>query len=170
MFYFYFDTRDPHKTTYKGLILSLLANIGTHKNYDQSELHSLYEKKQQGQHQIPSKDMKIVVLNILGKCVSFVTYIVIDALDECQREEKEEVVAFLKELLLIHNVSLFVTCRNPPFLEGIENQCLEIPLQQEEVMKDIMIHIDEAIRKPQSPFAGLENKIKDALVNGANGQ
>ena len=95
--------------------------------------------------------------------------IVIDAMDECQ--EPDEVAKFIQILLESGNFYVMVSSRNPipKCLEQLR-VALKLSLDDEERMVDIIKHIDKAIWKDSGRFKGVENEIKDRLIDGAHGQ
>ena len=139
------------------------------KGSNQIEFEQLYEKNQNGLSQMTIDVMKTTLLGLLKKCLQ-VTYIVLDAMDECQKQR--QVVELIHELLDLDNVYIFVTCRHPAsdFSERAVRRLQEISLDREKETADIVKHIDKALNQCQGCFKGLEGEIKEALLKGADGQ
>jgi hypothetical protein len=122
VFYFYFDTRDQGqaKVIYKGLLSSLLVNIGI--QFNSTELKNLYQKYNSGTIQMPADAMKSAVLDLL-KYRSSPTFIFIDAMDECQIQDQHLVAAFLRDLLYIgFGINIFASCRYSVESTGVNIQ------------------------------------------------
>lgn len=109
------------------------------------------------------------------------TYIVIDALDECNRDTRGLLIEALEEILTrsASLVKIFVTSRN-------DNQDISLSLHQypqvhinasrnqEDIELYVQVKVDEAIRKrrllpSERVTADLEQEIKESLRKGAKG-
>ncbi|THV01550.1 hypothetical protein K435DRAFT_853697 [Dendrothele bispora CBS 962.96] len=138
VFYHYFDTLGGSraKVTHGGLVASLLEEIGMHPSYDQKVLKDLFENNQKGNKKISVSVMQGVLLSLVSNCSEH-TYIILDAMDECQ--EPDEVSKFIQILLGIGNVYVVVSSRNPmpKFLEQ-PWVTLKLSLDEEETMEDII--------------------------------
>jgi hypothetical protein len=169
VFYFYFDTRDQSKAkiTYKGLLSSLMLDIGL--QVDQAELKSLYEKYNTGRTQMPTDAMQATAIKLLEK-MSAPAYIVIDAMDECEGHEQPLVTAFIRKLLQSPSrINIFATCRYPAANIGINSAAYQISLQDTELISDIDKHVQKALQE-KSLFVDIQEEVRGALVNGAHGQ
>jgi hypothetical protein len=169
VFYFYFDTRDQGqaKVIYKGFLSSLLLNLGIQLN--QAELKNLYQKYSSGTIQMPADAMKSAVLDLL-KDQSSPTFILIDAMDECESQDQPLVAAFITDMLQIGSgIKIFVSCRYLPENVGINSATYKIILDEEAVNEDISKHIQESLQK-KSVFEGIKDEVGKALLNGAHGQ
>ena len=170
MFYFYFDTLDATKSkvTCHGLAASLLAAIGTHSDYDQSILRNLYEKYQKGSERVPQEVMKTAIFKILCNFTGK-TYIILDAMDECQEQTK--VIQIIQALFELGcRVSVLVTSRHPISFQFDSRKLIRMSHNVEEMSDDIITCIDQAIKENPIQFRGLEDEIKETLIEGAHEQ
>jgi hypothetical protein len=173
VFYFYFDTRDqgPAKVIYKGLLSSLLLNIGI--QFNPTELKNLYQKYNSGAVQMPADAMKLAVLDLL-KYKSSPTFIYIDAMDECQSKEYPLVTALILDLLgLGSNIHIFTTCRYSAdnINMKLTTQRLDnILLAEGVVASDIQRHIQKSLDQYETSFDGIKDEVEEALIKGAHGQ
>jgi len=171
VFYFYFDTLDATKSkvVYQGLNSSLLANIGTHPGYAPSVLQDLYKNSQNGSEKISADVMKTAILNILRSSTAK-TYIILDAMDECQ--ELMKVNMMIQALLdLQPKIYILVTSRHSmSYTLSGSFKMIQISLNIEERTDDIIMHVEQGIRENSSQFKGLEEEIKATLIGGAHGQ
>ena len=118
MAYFYFDFRDTQKQHRRGLLSSLLSQLGAESDSCYHILSQLYSAHAGGTRQ-PSEDALweclIEMLQVQGQPA---VYIIIDALDECpnisgMQTEREKVLDFLDDLvgLQLPNVHICVSSR-----------------------------------------------------------
>jgi len=171
VFYFYFDTLDATKikASYAGLIASLLASIGTHPCYDPSILQGLYSRYQEGCEKVPAGTMKAVILDILAAFTAD-TYIILDAMDECQDQTK--VTELICELFNLESkVHILVTSRHSMLdVTSSPSEIILMSLSNEDGIDDIALHTDHKMKENSRQFKGLEGQIRETLINGAHGQ
>ena len=109
--YFYFDFKDPSKKDCRGLVSSLVFQIGTSSGEGTRYLQNIQE--QCGLGDLPVyEDLLNVLSHLLLSCGC--VFVVIDALDECSRSKRrEELLPFLKRIvaLNIDQLRLLVTSR-----------------------------------------------------------
>jgi hypothetical protein len=156
---------------YKGLLSSLLLNIGI--QFNSAELKSFYQKYNSGTIQMPADAMKSAVLDLL-KSRSSATFIFIDAMDECQIKDQPLVTLLILDLLgLGPNVHIFITCR---YSAGDVDRKLNaqrlynISLVEAVVASDIQRHIQKSLEYHESTFDGMKDEVEEALIKGAHGQ
>jgi hypothetical protein len=156
---------------YKGLLSSLLVNIGI--QFNPTELKNLYQKYNSGTIQVPADAMKSAVLDLL-KYRSLPTFIFIDAMDECQSKDYPLVTALILDLLgLGPDIPVFITCRYPAgdINKKLNTQRLyNISLAEKVVASDIQRHIQKSFDYHESTFDGIKDEVEEALIKGAHGQ
>jgi hypothetical protein len=173
VFYFYFDIRDQSKAkvTYKGLLSSLMLDIGLQLNH--AELKDLHERYSSGRSQMPAAAMQKAIFTLLEKA-SVPAYIFIDAMDECQVEDHHRVVGFIQGLLKLGlKIHISITCRYAASSIGIEPDIkglFEIMLAESVVATDIQKHIQKALNEYRPSFIGIKDEVEEALIIGAHGQ
>jgi len=159
--YHYFDFRDGPKTTYTGILLSLLYQIGSTAAYE--KLQDLY--RQSKQTRLSDATMrKFIIDNIpTGKRI----YIVIDALDECQQGlDQSNVIRSIRDICALDSIHIFASCRYAVHnLAGNE----VIYLDDRNVRDDISNVIDRAFEQEIIQFPSMKNEIKAVLMDGAKG-
>ena len=105
------------------------------------------------------------------------TYIVIDGLDECEKQARQESLDILKRILVLGSTSIrtFVTCRDEDELLRSLHQYPRIQLTAEALVGDIKSFVEGSVRsriesgqlKIQNPE--LEHHIVQELVKKADG-
>ena len=116
MAFYYFDFRDTEKQNRRNLILSLLSQLSARSDLSCYMLHHIYVTHDNGARK-PTDDVLIQWLKeILTLSNDRPTYIIMDALDECQNtfglpSPREVVLDFVKELveLSLPNLRIYIT-------------------------------------------------------------
>ncbi|KAF5337871.1 hypothetical protein D9758_016148 [Tetrapyrgos nigripes] len=167
--YFYFDTRDQSKAkaTYKGMLASLMLDMGL--QFNQAQLMNLYEKYNSGRTQMPADAMKSTLLDFLRQKSSSM-FIFVDAFDECDNQEQHPVTEFIQQLLVQGlKVHICVSCRYPANHIGMNAGTYEISLNAKVVEGDIGIYIQQSLQsKPL--FVNIKEEVTEALLHGSHGQ
>jgi hypothetical protein len=172
--YFYFDFSDVTKQTIQDLATSVIYQIAEGLSKIPEPLIALYERCENGKAQPPLKDLCQAAVDICSTSTSEV-YLVIDALDECSRSDRSDLLAFIKRLASCKQLRLFVTSqREPDIAAGLGTMDLDtIDLAESRVDPDILVYIRNRLREDSSiDFKwGPDGKkmIEEALVKGAKG-
>jgi hypothetical protein len=118
MGYYYFDFKDIAKQGIRGLITSILAQLCAKSDPCYQILASLYSENNAGSQQPDNHALTDCLKEILRLPQQPMTYIILDALDECPNASgfltaREEVLDFLEELvdLNLPNLRICVTSR-----------------------------------------------------------
>jgi len=171
VFFFYFDTRDQEKETYLGMITSLLYQVAASSSdkFTLDQLENLYANSNRGQIR-SIKDVENTLIHI-RKAFPSVYYVALDAMDECQEQDK--VFLLINRLLKgIPHTHLLLTSR-PHVYNRISSakNAFYVELESEEiaVRSDIEQHVDMKLQSRKISDS-LKKEIKEVLVNGANGQ
>ena len=125
MAYFYFDFRDVDKQKLHNLLPSLLIQLSARSDPCRDVLSRLYSAHDSGEKQPSDRAMVECLKNMLTE-VQVPTYIILDALDECQKiftipQPREEVLKLVDELvgLQLSNLHICVTSRPEPDIQAI---------------------------------------------------
>ncbi|KAF5337858.1 hypothetical protein D9758_016153 [Tetrapyrgos nigripes] len=167
--YFYFDTRDQSKAkaTYKGMLASLMLDMGL--QFNQAQLMYLYETYSSGRTQMPADAMKSTLLDFLRQKSSSM-FIFVDAFDECDNQEQHPVTEFIQQLLVQGlKVHICVSCRYPANHIGMNAGTYEISLNAEVVEGDIEIYIQQSLQS-RPLFVNIKEEVTEALLHGSHGQ
>ncbi|KAF5348201.1 hypothetical protein D9758_014664 [Tetrapyrgos nigripes] len=167
--YFYFDTRDQSKAkaTYKGMLASLMLDMGL--QFNQAQLMNLYEKYSSGRTQMPADAMKSTLLDFLRQKSSSM-FIFVDAFDECDNKEQHPVTEFIQQLLVPGlKIHICVSCRYPANHIGMKAGTYEISLNPEVVEGDIEIYIQQSLQS-RPLFVNIKEEVTEVLLHGSHGQ
>lgn len=161
--YFYFDKRGntDDKSGYRGLLLSLLLQVGCSGTGIHPLLHDLYKKCKQGVNQPQTRDLKDTLVNIL-QSMHINIFIVTDAMDECN--EQHNVVSFL--LTLPENCHIVITSRDS---SPNPSMWLKLHVEEEQTDQDIKLYLEEKLDIGKLGV-NLCQKVFDTLMDGAHGQ
>jgi hypothetical protein len=160
--YYYFDYKDVDKHDIRGLLSSLLIQLGDDSDKCWSVLSQLHEKCRDGSDQ-PSEDA-------LAQCLKFMLdlpgqlpiYIVIDALDECPNNtgapsSRKKVLCFTKDLIGRKHPNLYLCITSRPeqdiqsTLNPLTSTSRRVPLHEEDGQReDINKFIRAFVEKDES--------------------
>lgn len=110
-----------------------------------------------------------------------ITYIVIDALDECDRQRRDILVDALKTILTQTNslVKIFVTSRDNHqdivlSMNGVPALCIDASRNQADIVQYVQHSVQRAIDKrkllpTERMTVNIKQAIVDSLCNGADG-
>ena len=169
--YYYFDFQDPVKIIHESLIRSLLNQLASQHSDCTDILQQLFRRCQNGKQQ-PSHDALIEALQRMLR-VAPVSYILIDALDECV--DRDDL------LRLIHSITgwgkgvqILVTSRKDRDIDLVLNVCAtyQLNVQNEDVDADIRLYIRKQVRDDTRLSLWPEHvqqDIEHRLSSGANG-
>ncbi|PGG95177.1 hypothetical protein AJ80_10005, partial [Polytolypa hystricis UAMH7299] len=170
--FFYFSFNDKGKQSTHMLLASLIKQLSTQCPTTPKALIDLYSCHNDGQ-QLPTTDELMETLRIIiGD--THQTYIILDALDEC--EEWEDLLENIEEIFRwnIANLHLLVTSRREKMIEDVFEDFVktQVCLQNKLVDGDIRLHIHQQLlidRKLRRWPSETKKEIEEALANGANG-
>ena len=147
------------KSSYRGLLLSLLRQTAINNDGVHPLLQALYKKCKSGDSLPETKDLEDVFKKAAA---DWGIYIVIDAMDECS--ESHPVVQFLQEIP--ETCKIIVTSR---YMAQDLNLWTNIKLNTRAITGDIEIYLKDKlnIRKWSEKLYG---EVYSALVKGAQGQ
>lgn len=173
--YFYFDEGDLKKQDHRGLLSSLVFQLGT-----SSERGLDYLKRQRSLHSLSCDELLPLLSQLLS--LSGPTVIVIDALDECPERAREGLLKLIKHLHSLRSndaVDLRVLVTGRPendiqsCLSFIATHTLNVNVAREHT-EDIMNHISSRLFDPESTsFSNWDEHVKwrvyHVLIERSNG-
>ncbi|KZV59812.1 hypothetical protein PENSPDRAFT_760316 [Peniophora sp. CONT] len=165
--YFYFDEGDPKKQHCRGLLSSLVFQLGT-----SSERGLDYLKGQRSLHTLSCDELLPLLSQLLS--LSGPTVIVIDALDECPERAREGLLKLIKHLHSLRSndaVDLRVLVTSRPendiqsCLSFIATHTLNVNVAREHT-EDIMNYISTQLFDPESQsFSTWDEHVKWKAYN-----
>ena len=117
--YFYFDFKDASKRGLRGLLTSLLFQLGDDSDSCRDVLHKLYTSCRDGSEQPSDAALAGCLRRILELPRQFPIFLVVDALDECPSTSgtpspREELLDFLEDLVGSSYSNLFICVTSRP--------------------------------------------------------
>ena len=171
--YFYFDINDKGKQTSRSLISSLVLNL-TAKSNSYLSMDRLYNRHDSGLS-LPTKDELLTLLMELLQGFGQ-TYVVIDALDECDDDYQklfDTVIKVIHKWQLPHFHLLVTSRREQDIIINMEELVpTELHLSAELIGSDIISYINSAVENDgrlKRWSHELQQDIKSALISGASG-
>ncbi|KAI0289213.1 hypothetical protein BC826DRAFT_957470 [Russula brevipes] len=117
--YYYFDYKDASKRDVRGLLASLLFQLGDSSDRCWDLLYRLYTKSRDGSEQPSDADLTKCLDAMLKLPGQVPIFIIMDALDECPsttgiRSAREEVLTFVEDLVGSKHSNLFICITSRP--------------------------------------------------------
>ena len=117
--YYYFDFKDSSKHDVRGLLKSLLLQLGEYSGHYWDALHQLYNTCRDGSEQPSEASLVNCLKTMLELPRQVPVFIVLDALDECPDttgtpSAREKVLAFVEDLVLSNPPNLFMCITSRP--------------------------------------------------------
>ncbi|KAF3917219.1 hypothetical protein ABW20_dc0108227 [Dactylellina cionopaga] len=178
LLYFYFDFTDAGKQTFENM-LRALTNQLYHKHEGSSQqLESLYSSCKTQHRQPTSRSLCETFLQMVTQVKE--VWLVLDALDECRKEERRDLVRWMEKVLKSEqgNVHLLVTSRQESDIEtGIMKFAHKndiIPIRERLVANDIRAYIHTRVKKDTGfkrwrSRPEVQSEIEEKLAQKANG-
>lgn len=93
------------------------------------------------------------------------TFIVVDALDECSKDERKLLVSFLAELIRSkpHGVKIFLTSRPESDLEQLLSGSNKFSISADDTTKDIRLYVEHILTQRIVDRAILDGKVEPEL-------
>jgi hypothetical protein len=181
MAYFYFDFRNIAQQGVRGLLTSLLTQLSAKSGRCSRILSELYSKYRSGSGQPRDDQLKQCLVDMLRFPEGYMTYIIVDALDECPNtsgvESRRHVLKLVEELhrLSLSNLRICLTSRPEadiiPTLEPLASQtvCLHDEVGQKGAISDYVksiVYSDQMMKKWRMEDQEL---VIDTLVRKSDG-
>jgi hypothetical protein len=117
--YYYFDFKDASKRGVRGLLASLLFQLGDDSDSCRDVLHKLYTSCRDGSEQPSDAALAGCLKTMLELPGQFPIFLVVDALDECPSTSgtpspREELLDFLDDLVGSSHANLFICVTSRP--------------------------------------------------------
>ncbi|KAK2797580.1 hypothetical protein FQN51_008375 [Onygenales sp. PD_10] len=170
--FFYFSFGDKSKQSPGLFLSSLLKQLSAQAPETPQVLIDLYSRHNYGQQSPSIKDLMQTLREIINDAGQ--TYIIVDALDEC--DEWEKLLEVIEQVYQwnIGNLHLLVTSRREKIIEDTFHGFVEsqVCLQTKHVDNDIGLLVREQLqtdRRLQRWPTESKRKIEQKLIDGANG-
>ena len=174
--YFYFDFNDRQKQDPELMVRSLICQLSQQCVRMSSGLDSLYSSSQNGLRQPPSDALVKVLQELIEEFPC--TYIIIDALDEC--DDRKELMKVIKRIYAwqLQGLHLLFTSRREGDIESTLGRILDerniLCIQTKAVDHDIKLYIRQRLSEEESlqkwrPDAKIQQQIENSLMEGAHG-
>lgn len=143
--YYYFDFNDNAKQHYDEMLCSLVLQLFSQHETITDSIASMYEASQNGVRSPQSRDLKNAFRGLIQKCDK--TFVILDALDECESESREEVFTFLNLAAKWKSgkLSVMMTSRKLRDIEELVEleleQCYRLSIQNSKVDEDIRSYV-----------------------------
>jgi hypothetical protein len=117
--YYYFDYKDTSKRDIRGLLASLVFQLGSDSVRCWGVLHQLYAKFRDGDDQPSNAALANCLEDMLKLPGQLPIFIILDALDECPNDTetpsaREQVLNFLEDLVGSQHANLFICVTSRP--------------------------------------------------------
>lgn len=143
MAYFYFTFADSTKQSYQSMLLSMVTEL-----YRKPPVHpslvKLYEDRQPQSASEKALEDVLIALIQQTNC----SYLIVDALDECSEDKREEVVGGFKRIIRACPATrVLITSRREPDIEDLLDVWCDshVPLDESRVNADIDIFVKHAL-------------------------
>ncbi|KAI0259996.1 hypothetical protein BC834DRAFT_961477 [Gloeopeniophorella convolvens] len=178
--YFYCSFRDSEKQNVRGLLRSVLIQLSTQSNFLYLILCRLFSKNNSSNLK-PSDSDLVECLKEMLTCSDGITYIVVDALDECPNSgttsERRAILKLLEQLtgLRLPTLRLCVTSRPEDDIRSTlkplasHHMALENLREQDEDIIQYIRSMIESHDKMQAWPEKIKKRVIDTLSDNANG-
>jgi len=163
--YYYFDFKDSSKHDVRGMLKSILLQLGEYSSRCWDALHQLYNTCRDGSEQPSEASLASCLKTMLKFSAQVPIFVVLDALDECPSatgtpSAREKVLAFVEDLVLSNYPNLFfcITSRPEQDIQAVLNPLASassrVSLHEENGQREDIshyvrsfVHSDEAMRR-----------------------
>jgi hypothetical protein len=175
MAYYYFDFSDSRKHNVADMLKSVIYQLLCAASGESEAATALYESKRGGTEEPTNEEL--VGLLMAEVALTEVTYLVIDALDECPGPRGERQTLFKRFLNTERppgNLKIVATSRREPDIEAALSRITthQIAIQSSKVDDDVRVYVKGEIERDATLMrwqATLKKEILDAVVKGAHG-
>ena len=175
--FWYYYANDKKRTTLNNLVRALITQFVPSSSVP-TPLVEFWKLKKYGKETPKVSDLIQTLHKILAEKTDRTCYIVLDALDESDENEREELMEMLRNILSLDcsGIRILVTSRTNT--AGIETELKEltkfynITIEREYVNIDILAHITERLQNDKTLKAWPEKereRVKSGLVEKAAG-
>ena len=174
--FWYFSVTDKTRTTIDNFLRALIAQLVLGRSMPPALL-DLWTARKMGRERPRIADLMQIIQNILTARSSHQYFIIVDALDESDENERAELMRCIRDLALL-DVDIHVLMTSRTHTVGVEKGMTDLPrfsniaMEGQDADLDIVAHITERLENDSalarwSP--DLRHSIKETLVEGAGG-
>ncbi|KAK0707760.1 ankyrin repeat-containing domain protein [Lasiosphaeris hirsuta] len=175
MTYYYFDFSDSRKHGVVNMLKSVIYQLLCATPRESEAATALYNGRREGTEEPTMEELVSLLMSEIA--LTEVTYLVIDALDECPGPRGERQVlfkGFLNAEKLPENLKILVTSRQEPDIEAALNSIVthKIGIQNCNVDDDVSVYVKREIERDATLMRwqpAMKKEILDAVVMGAHG-
>jgi hypothetical protein len=182
--YHYFDFKDASKRDLRGLLASLLFQLGDDSDCCLEVLYNLYTSCRDGSEQPSDAALAVCLKSMLELPGQLPTFLIVDALDECPNttgtpSAREEVLDFLEDLVGSNHPNLFICVTSRPeqdiqnVLNPLASATRRVSLHEEGGQRDdIKIYVQSFVHKDRTMRRWREedrNLVITTLIERAGG-
>ncbi|KAI0288059.1 ankyrin repeat-containing domain protein [Russula brevipes] len=161
MAYYYFDYKDASKRDIRGLLASLLFQLGDSSDRCWDALYELFKTCRDGSEQPSEVALADCLKSMLELPGQLPIFIIMDALDECPStglpSAREEVLDFVEDLVESNYSNLFICITSRPesdiqaVLDPLTSTSYRVSLHEEsEQREDINSYVESFVRKDRA--------------------
>ncbi|KAF3922268.1 hypothetical protein ABW20_dc0104245 [Dactylellina cionopaga] len=177
--YFFFDFNDRDKQSFDKMIRALISQLCYQRAENLPQLDRLYSSCNDGRQQPTCQTLRETFLCTIEQMKEI--WLVLDALDECSKEERENILPWMEEILVSSKhggIHLLVTSRRE---RDIESRILKfthtnymVAIQSGLVTDDICAYVRTRVRegdglKRWRSHPKVQDEIEIAIGENANG-
>jgi hypothetical protein len=175
--FWYFNVNDKTRTSLDNLMRSLITQLVPDTSLPPALLE-FWKAKKNGKETPKTSDLVVTLQKMLLEKVQRKCFIVVDALDESNDTERDDLLEMLQTLVSGETVDLHVLVTSRTNTTGIEEglknltKFYNIAIEREHINADILAHIQERLQNDKVlklwPLAE-RKKIEESLVEKAAG-
>lgn len=176
--FWYYSKNDKQRTSLDNLVRALISQIVLSSSPAPLALVEFWRPKERETPK--TSDLIQILQKILTEGANREIYIVVDALDESEEAEREELMEMIRNLLSLETVDIRILVTTRTNTAQVENDFEEqeltrlykIPVDRRNVNLDILAHVTERLQNDKILKAWPEkerDKVKNTLVEKAAG-
>jgi hypothetical protein len=173
--YYYIDSKDPAKCDLRGLLASLLTQLGDNSGLYLNAISQLHRENQYGSEQPSEETLARLLKGLLDLQAQNSIYIIIDGVDNCSNTEttgtksaRKKVLEFLEDLVRSKHSHLYICITSSPVkdmqrtLKLLAPSTRRVVLHEEDgQMEDIKLYISHVVQKDMQTWPA---KDRDLIV------
>lgn len=158
--FFYCDHRDQQQGSLQNILATLLRQLSSSRLSLPESIIELYTRFEKQQHKIQIGDLEATLLSV---CREFHrTFIIVDALDECDMKYRRTLLSSLKELSTA-SMSLFLTSRpHTDDVKKVFENCAQIRVGA--VESDIRAYLAYKINEASDLEDFLDDELREEII------
>lgn len=182
--YYYIDSKDPAKCDLRGLLASLLTQLGDNSSLYLDAIFQLHSKHRNGSEQPSEAALARLLKGLLELQAQYSIYIIIDGVDNCSntgttetKSARKKVLEFLEDLVRSKHSNLYICITSSPVKEMQRTLKLLAPSTRRVVLheedgqlEDIKLYISHVVHKDMQTWPPKERDlIVETLSERAGG-